>query len=264
MKAGIIGGNGFVGSGILKALQTVGMDCSVIEKDNFESFRGTSFDLLVNANGNSKKYLAQQSPIEDFQMSVATVQQSLADYRSQLYVYCSTVDVYTDHQHPGANGEETVIEPPLLSLYGFHKFLAEQIVRRYAPSWLVFRFGGFVGEGLKKNSIYDMLHNVPLRVHLDSEYQYLSTYTAGTIIARLVERGIRNTTINVCGDECISLQEISGWIPGYKPTYAVDQPVREHYEVSIRKLKNYTTVPKTRDTVFEFVKSFRDPYPATP
>ncbi len=257
MKAGIIGGGGFVGSGILKALQAAGMECSVIEKDNFGSFRGASFDLLVNANGNSKKYLATQSPVEDFQMSVATVQQSLADYKSKLYVYCSTVDVYPDHEHPESNGEETVIDSSKLSLYGFHKFLAEQLVRHYAPSWLILRFAGFVGEGLKKNSIYDMLHHVPLRVHLDSAYQYLSTRAAGSLIAELARGGVTNTTFNVCGDGCMSLREIAGLVPGYQPAYAVDQPPREHYEVSIAKLKKHCTVPKTRDAVLEFIKSFR-------
>jgi len=257
LRTGIIGGSGFVGSGIRKSLEAGGIKCDIIEKDNFRSFQGASFDLLVNANGNSKKYLAAEAPAEDFQASVASVQQSLTDYKAKLYIYCSSVDIYPDHEDPDKNGEEVTIDTAKLSLYGFHKYLAEQIVRRYAPSWLILRFGGFVGEGLKKNSIYDILHNVPLRVDLDSTYQYLSTASAGSVIAHLVERGIQNTIINVCGDGSISLREIVDQIPGYKPAYAVDRPARERYEVSIKRLKGYCAVPKTRDTVIQYLREYR-------
>ncbi len=255
MKVGIIGGNGFVGSGIRKYLESQHIDTVNIELENYERLTGSSFDVLVNANGNSKKYLASQSPKEDFRASVQSVEYSLVDFKCGLYVYCSSVDVYPDHEHPGMNAEDTVIDPKKLSLYGFHKSLGEQLVQRYAARWLVLRFGGFVGEGLKKNSIYDILHGAPLRVHVDSQYQYLSTASAGEVLLTLIQKGIENEVFNVCGDGCVSLREITNEIPKYPLQYAVENPPLEHYEVCVKKLLRHTRVSMTRDTVFAFIRA---------
>lgn len=254
VTVGIIGGNGFVGSGIARGLAAAGMRCASIQRENYGALRGTSYDVLVNANGNSKKYLAAESPAAEFAASVASVQQSLVDFSCGLYVHCSSVDVYPDHEHPEANSEAAAIDPASLSLYGFHKYLAEQIVRRYARRWLILRFGGFVGDGLKKNSVYDILHNVPLRVHAESMYQYLSTDAAGGIVAQLIGAGVEGTVLNVCGDGCISPAEIIREVPGYALTYAVDAPPRERYDISVAALGRYCRVPRTRDSVLAYVR----------
>ena len=93
VNAGIIGGNGFVGTGIRTALEKNGIRCTTIRRDTYDTLRGSSFDILINANGNSKKYLAAQSPKEEFLASVVSVQQSLADFTYGLYIHCSSVDV---------------------------------------------------------------------------------------------------------------------------------------------------------------------------
>ncbi|TAK64825.1 MAG: NAD(P)-dependent oxidoreductase, partial [Bacteroidetes bacterium] len=172
MNIGIIGGNGFVGSGIRTTLQELQHECTSITRENYAGLKGTSFDVLINANGNSKKYLASSSPKEEFQASVTSVQHSLLDFTYDLYIHCSSVDVYPNHEETSQNSEEASIDVSQLSLYGLHKYLAEILVRKYARRWLILRFGGFVGEELRKNSIYDMLHGVPLRVNIESKYQY--------------------------------------------------------------------------------------------
>ena len=52
---------------------------------------GMHFDAIVNANGNSKKYLAEQDPQLDYEMSVESVSRSLADFRFETYVFISSV-----------------------------------------------------------------------------------------------------------------------------------------------------------------------------
>ena len=259
MRVGIIGANGFVGSGIRRDFRNNGIDSDVIERDNYREFLGASFDILINANGNSKKYLATEAPQEDFQQSVLSVQQSLTDFRYGLYIHCSSVDVYPDHANPDANGEEAPILANKISVYGFHKYLAEQLVRRYADRWLVLRFGGFVGEGLKKNSVYDILHDLPLRVHEDSAYQYLTTDTAGAVIRRLIDRRVEGKILNVCGEGCMTLSEIIAAVPDYQLRYAVAVPPCERYDVSISALRRFCEVPATRDSVLRFIMQQRAP-----
>ncbi len=257
MKIGIIGGNGFVGSGIRRTLERASHECTVISRANYESLIGQSFDVLINANGNSKKYLAASSPKEEFQASVTTVQHSLLDFKYNLFIHCSSVDVYANHEDVTQNTEETCIDVSRLSLYGVHKYLAELIVQKYAPQWLILRFGGFVGDGLKKNSIYDMLHNVPLRVHIDSKYQYFPTESAGETILSLLSKNARNEIYNVCGDGVISLREINTLIPEYTFSYVGNEPSPERYEVNINKINAIVPIPRTQDSVTAFVREFQ-------
>ena len=258
MNIGIIGGEGFVGSGIRESLQRKNVTCLSIKRNNYQEVKGSSFDVLINANGNSKKYLAAQSPKEEFEASVVSVQHSLLDFTFRSYVHCSSVDVYPDHENPQRNTEASPLDLRALSPYGFHKYLAEQLVQRYAKRWLILRFGGFVGEGLKKNSLYDMLHDVPLRVHVDSRYQYLPTTEAGEVIWSLLSKQISNEIFNVCGNGCISLREAAASVPGYAARYAVEQPAVEQYDVNIDKLQQFCKVPKTSDSVKAFMRAYQE------
>jgi nucleoside-diphosphate-sugar epimerase len=255
VKIGIIGGNGFVGSGIRRVFERK-HSCTVISRSNYEDAKSIRFDIIINANGNSKKFLAAEEPKEEFAASVGSVQQSLIDFPTGLYVLCSSVDVYPDCSSPASTREDTPINIARLSFYGFHKYLAEQCVRRYAPKWLILRFGGFVGPGLKKNPIYDMLHNAPLRVSVDSAYQYLPTDNAGEATVALITAGVRNEIFNVCGSGVMSLLEIADCIPSYKIHYTGNVPARtERYEIAIDKISAYCKMPATKDAVAAYLRS---------
>ena len=88
---GIIGGNGFVGSAFVRHCQRVGLAHVVIDRENYAAMVGRKWDVLVNANGNSKKFLASEKPLEEFDASVRSVPQELAGLPHTLL--CPSVDV---------------------------------------------------------------------------------------------------------------------------------------------------------------------------
>ncbi len=258
MRVGVIGGRGFVGSAFVRYLEKNSIDHSVIGRDNYTEFAGQNFDVIINANGNSKKFLAAQEPLREFSETVVSVQRSLLDFKYRTYVICSTIDVYNDVRNPESNSENSPIDPMRISKYGLHKLLAENLVRNYANSWLIFRCGGFVGPGLKKNSIYDLLNNVPLRVNIDSAYQYLSTDFTPEAIFTVLSKKYENQIFNLCGDGLVTIREvISAAMPGYVVKYFGDNPAVERYEISLEKIKRIVRVPPTRDTVLKFVREVR-------
>jgi len=212
-KVIILGGRGFLGSALCAEAAQRGWEVLPIGRDDYDNYVGTACDLLINADGNSKKYLAEGDPNLDFDLSVRSVARSLHDFHPRLYTYLSSIDVYPNKSNPSYNHEEVPIVPNKISTYGFHKFLAEQLVRHTAPAWIIFRLGGFVGAGLKKNSIYDMLHGQPLRVHPDSRYQYMNSATMAAIVFRLVEGNHVNSIYNLTGEGTVSLREIACLIP---------------------------------------------------
>jgi len=197
MKVFLIGGTGLVGSAYARLFTASGIEHHIITRANYAEYVGQECDVLVNANGNSSKVLATREPITDFDASVRSGRLSLEDFRARKYVFLSSGDVYPRQETPDVTHEDQPLPVSGMSGYGFHKFIAESMVRQLHPDWIVMRMGGFVGPGLKKNAIFDMLNDMPVWLKPESELQFISTDTAARLVWRLVERGVGNETVNL-------------------------------------------------------------------
>lgn len=249
----IIGGEGFVGSAYQRYCQKNNLDYLVINRANYQENIGTKCDLLINANGNSKKFLAKENPLLEFDASVRSMRQSLIDFPAKKYIFLSSCDVYPDCSNPELTKEDTVIDISVQSPYGFHKYLAEQCVHHCHSDWLIFRMGGFVGEGLKKNAIFDILEGEKLWLHPDSELQYIHTDVAAAAVMDIIKQGYTQEIFNLCGKGLVKLQEIID-ITKSKVNVNLDIPP-VCYEVSINKIQSVVNIPSTRETVIDFVNT---------
>ena len=250
----VLGGQGFIGSAMMREASHRGYAATAVTRENYKSHMGTSCDLLINANGNSRKYLANQNPALDFDLSVQSVMRSLEDFHSRHYVYISSIDVYSNVADPRTNSEDAAIEPDRLPPYGLHKYQAEMLVQRYASSWHVLRTGGMVGPGLWKNSIHDILKDHPLRVHPDSQYQYLHTRVLARLAFDLVDQKKESLILNVVGEGLLSPAEAAGWVPHYKLTTLTPDVPTETYHVNQDRLKALCPVPTTGPAVRQFIE----------
>lgn len=249
----LIGANGFVGSAFSRYFQQEKLDFKPITRQNYADYVSAGCDVLINADGSSKKYLAEQDPKLDFKLNVQSVMDSLVNFDCSLYVLISSIDVYPDVSDLKNNHEAVPINPEKLSNYGFSKYLAELCVKKYSRHWLIVRLGGIVGDGLKKNPVYDLLNAQSLRVHPESRYQYLNTMDVAKLVYHLVSDGHRNELFNLCGDGVIALNEIQQLlgIP-----YEDNHLRREHYEVNIGKIKALYPVPSTASTIRAFLSAY--------
>ncbi len=96
---GILGANGNLGSDLARFLGDK-FNVSSITKENYNDTRGKVFDVLVNANGNSRRFWANQNVLGDFSASTVSVYNSLFDFGFKKYIYISSSDVYEDHSSP--------------------------------------------------------------------------------------------------------------------------------------------------------------------
>ena len=247
----IIGGEGFVGSAYTRYCQQHNLNYIVINRANYNDYIGSSCDLLINANGNSKKFLAKQNPLLEFDASVRTVRQSLIDFKAQKYVFLSSCDVYPDCSNPNTTQESLRIDISQQSPYGFHKYLAEQCVRHTHQDWLIFRMGGFVGPGLKKNAIFDILQGEQMWLNPESELQYINTDIAANLVMEVIKKGYTQEIFNLGADGVIKLQEVIDLTESKVKVNPSSPTV--HYEISIAKLQQIVNVPQTRDLVLDFL-----------
>ena len=248
----IIGGRGYVGSGFARHCRARGLPHQVITRENYDRFAGTSCDVLVNANGNSRKYLADRDPVAEFDQSVRSVAVSLAAFTAGTYVLISTGDVYDDPSQPASSGEDRELDIGRMSRYGLHKFLAERLVIGAHANWLVVRAGGFVGPGIKKNAIFDILTGGKIWLSPQSELQFIQTDHAAAIVMGIVERGIRREIVNLGGSGTVRLGDVhaacrsTGEFDPGAPTV--------RYELSLAKLAALSPVaiPNSADEVGRF------------
>lgn len=224
-----------------------------VDSSTYEASRGAEADVLVNCNGNGYRYRANQDPHWDFAASVASVERSLHDFRAGLYVYVSTIDVYNDRANPERNDEAAVIDPRALDVYGFHKWLAERIVERFAPRSVIIRSGTAIGPGLKKGPIHDILTGQPLRMSLDSELSIIDTSTIARAVTALVARRPDREIVNVTGTGALRLRDLQ---PRLSQPIAVapgaDATIYR-YHVNNEKLRSFIPVDASRQIAEEFL-----------
>jgi dTDP-4-dehydrorhamnose reductase len=255
MNVGVIGGHGFVGSGVCKALAAEDNDVSAISRENYDEMTGMHFDAIVNANGNSKKYLAEQDPQLDYEMSVESVSKSLTDFRFEAYIFISSGDVYSGADTGVLCSETDQAVTQCLSNYGRNKRVAEDLVKSASKRHLILRPSGFVGEGLKKNPIFDLLTGRGLWIHPDCKMQFINTVSFGRVIATLLKKGAKGL-FNVTGEGQISPREIARELELPLTAGADDKPLLE-YNLNLQKVRQYVELPSTRDEVFSFIQNWR-------
>ncbi len=161
----LIGHSGFVGSNLASQFS---FD-DHYRSSNIHELRGKSFDLVVCAGIQAKKWWANQNPEEDWN-GIKTLLDNLKTVSAKRFVLISTVDIYP---RPSEVDEDTVDGFLANHPYGKHRYLAEEFVRERFPNHLVLRLPGLFGNGIKKNVIHDLLNNHEIgKINPASIYQY--------------------------------------------------------------------------------------------
>lgn len=181
-EIGVLGGAGFLGREIVRVLEKK-HNVSAITKYNYDFYKYKHFDIIINANGNSKKHLAEKDPVWDFAASVLSVYKTLFDFEFKRYIYISSIDSHSEN------------------IYGFHKGLAEQIIVEHAYNknfeYSIIRCASIIGKDMTKGVVYDILRDIPLRITADSRMYFITN----TAIAQLIDKGLISTDD---GDYCFS------------------------------------------------------------
>jgi hypothetical protein len=160
----LIGHTGFVGSNLARQ----GKFEALFNSKNIEQMRGGRFGLVVCAGVQAKKWWANQNPEADWK-GISQLLDVLNSIQAEKFALISTVDVYPN---PVGVTESTPITGNN-HVYGAHRYRIEESARRQFPNGYVVRLPGLFGHGLKKNVIFDLLHDNNLeQINPESVYQY--------------------------------------------------------------------------------------------
>jgi len=227
----IMGGAGLVGNSFVKHLEKKGANVLSLTSRNFEDYckKKISTNFFINANGNSFKFKANKDPFWDFDKSVLSMLQSLKSFKSQKYVFFSSIDVYSDTENPKNNHEEMVINSTSIDYYGSNKYFAESILKKYHEKFLIFRLGSVVSPVSKKGPLYD-LSKKNLYIDQDSYLSLIDIKNIHKAYFELEALGISREIYNLTGTGNVSVKSI---IKKY------DIPVQSNSSAEFLKTHNY-------------------------
>lgn len=165
MRSALIGYTGFVGSNI----DAQGDFTDHYNTSNIDDIDGKEYDLVVSAATYAEMWKINQDPEGDL-AQIDSLIAHLKKVKAKQFVLISTVGVYKNSV--GAT-EDTPVDLNGLAPYGVNRYHLEQFVHEHFPGALIVRLPGLFGKGLKKNVIFDLLHNNNVdRIHYAGSYQY--------------------------------------------------------------------------------------------
>jgi nucleoside-diphosphate-sugar epimerase len=148
--AALIGHTGFVGGNLLAQRA---FDAR-FNSANIDEIAGQSFDLIVCAGAPAEKWKANADADRDL-ANIERLAGAVTRAAARRFVLLSTVDVFSS---PIAVDEGSPVSTAGLHAYGRNRrLLEERIAARFDTT--IVRLPGLYGPGLKKNVIYDFLHD---------------------------------------------------------------------------------------------------------
>jgi nucleoside-diphosphate-sugar epimerase len=197
MGNALIGFTGFVGSNLLNQYK---FD-RLYNSKNIDQIKGESFDTVYCAGVSAIKWLANKNPEQDLQ-EINDLICNLDTITTKKFVLISTVDVYPN---PIDVDEDSPIDVNTLDAYGKHRLILENYVQKKFEA-VIIRLPGLFGKGLKKNVIYDFIHNNCLEmIHQDGVFQFYNLDNLSKDIEMVIKNKI--SLINFA-TQSLSIQDL--------------------------------------------------------
>jgi nucleoside-diphosphate-sugar epimerase len=198
MTDALIGHTGFVGQSILRSRTFEAR----FRSTNIHEIRGQTFDLVVCCGAPAEKWRANAEPTADRE-SIRSLTSALESVRAREFLLVSTVDVYPS---PVAVDETSPIDRTQLHAYGRHRLELEDFCRsRFQTS--VVRLPALFGPGLKKNAVFDLLHDRLIdRIPPNATFQFYDMSRVWSDLERILRAKL--TLVNITA-EPIAMETIA-------------------------------------------------------
>ena len=188
---GLIGFSGFVGQHLV---EQTGFD-RVYRSSNVRDIRGLDFEILVCAGVPAVKWLANKQPEED----LATLEELVAHLRStraQRFILISTIDVYADPT--SQQDEDASLHHASNHAYGRNRLWFEEQIKDIFELYNIVRLPALFGKYMKKNYVYDLLHNREdfiKNIDIRSSFQWYNMERLWSDISCAVENDLRTANL---------------------------------------------------------------------
>jgi len=223
MRSALIGHTGFIGGNLKDQFAFT----HFYNSSNIAEIRNETFDLIVCGGVTAVKWWANKNPEED-RSRIDVLIDNLRTTRADRIVVLSSVDVY-----PVVSGVDESFDCASLPnhAYGTNRLYFENAVKSHFNNTVIARISGVFGPGLKKNVIYDLIHDNCLdAINPNSSFQYYDVKNLWNDLQVLVSGGV--TLANLVTEPVRTADVVSAIFPG-KQVGAACGP-EAHYDIRTR------------------------------
>jgi nucleoside-diphosphate-sugar epimerase len=179
----LIGHTGFVGGNLLRQRK---FD-ALFNSRNIQEIRGQKYDVLVCSGAPAEKWKANKEPERDLEI-LQGLMGHLREVSARKVILISTVDVYPT---PIEVDEDSPIDLEQGGAYGRNRRRLEMFLQEHFDT-LIVRLPGLFGPGLKKNVIYDFLHNNRLEaINSEGVFQFYDLANLWRDLETALSHGLR-------------------------------------------------------------------------
>lgn len=163
-KVQIIGSTGFVGSNLTSQIK----NSKGVNRSNIDTLGNEYFEVTICAAAPAEKWKANLDPISDRE-NLSVLLSKIEKTKTKELVLISTIDVFPN----GSNADEKSIPELPDTNYGKNRLWFEKKIADLFDGVTIIRLPGLFGSGLKKNILYDAVHdNFSKSVNGLSEFQW--------------------------------------------------------------------------------------------
>lgn len=185
MSFAIVGYSGFVGSNLLQFYK---FDY-FYNSSNFNEAINKEFDTIFFCGVPAVKWYANKNPEEDFEI-LKGIKSILKTIKTNKIILISTIDVYEyiDSQQT----EDYECDFINNHAYGRNRYLFENFIQQTFTNYHIIRLPALFGKGLKKNIIYDLIHNNQIEnIEKNTTFQWYNLNWLKNDIEIIINNNIR-------------------------------------------------------------------------
>jgi len=258
MKIGLVGYSGFLGQAFVRTAPSNADLVFFDRQDDFMKLK--ECQVIINANGNSSKVLAEKDPVHDFTSNALfSLQLSIqANTNESLLIHISSGEVANINSRERI-GEDLILSLASMNSYSLSKTVGESLVRKYSNRWMVIRPSGLIGKGMKKGPVFDLINKSPIWLHPSSTLSLMTTDSTARFVYNLMHdhlsRKKTNQVYNLMSKNPLTITEIAA-ILNLPIKTQVDSPIF-HAQLGDQSNICSELIPSTRGELLEFLRMSR-------
>ena len=204
----ILGGTGFVGSNLRPHFPLA----AVADRKSISCFYGQSFEKVFCCAPQAKKWWANLNPQQDLREVEQLIRDCSYISVKAEFILFGTIDIFDPPIGVNELSEESFSEQP----YGMHRYLLENRLREiYGEKLRIIRLPALVGKDLRKNIIYDLLHQNNLHmIPINSHFQWFNLEFLPDVLSFLTMKEF--PVLNVATQPVSTRLIVDRWFPNLR------------------------------------------------
>ncbi len=259
IKVVVIGSNGLVGNSICQELiNNDSIELYPINRFNIQEYWGFRCDILINANGSSRKNWCNLNSTQSFKVNCLSFYEYMERFIPDRYILISSVDIYSDTSSINSTHENVTIISDDLCTYGLHKYIAESLVKNHYNDFYILRLSAVVSSGLKKNALYDITRRRKLMLSPFSKINFIDAKEVAEVVSKLLFANLPKV-INCASSDSIKLLDIIN-LMNYQKIYNLTKLSNlslSSYEIAIDRLSSFHKVRTSQSYVEDYIRAFK-------